>query len=46
MHSDGSCAMDLVIRNHVGEAIAGKACPPQNGLNAGTYEAITLLKSL
>jgi hypothetical protein len=38
--------MGLVLRNHIGEAIVGKACPMKNMLNATRDEALALLKCL
>jgi hypothetical protein len=44
MHVDGTGEVGDVLHNHLGEAIAGLACPMENILDASTSEALDLLK--
>ncbi|KAM0896557.1 hypothetical protein ACQ4PT_023111 [Festuca glaucescens] len=41
---DGSGAARVVLRNCRGEAVAGRACPLENVLNAAAAEALALLR--
>jgi ribonuclease HI len=44
--TDPSGAARVVLRNCCGEAVAGRACPLENVLNAAAAEALALLRGL
>jgi ribonuclease HI len=45
-HANGTGAVGGVMRNHLGEDIAGMTCPMKNILDASTAEALALLKRI